>query len=164
MIAMPDAIREGQESVWRYPRPAVAERCSNALKIVHRGIVIAQTRAGIRTLETSHPPNFYFPRSDIAMSMLKPSLRRSYCEWKGQARYFDVEIAGESLRDVAWTYPDPTPSFAILKDCVAFYAGPFDACFVDEERVTPQAGVFYGGWITSRVAGPFKGGPGSAGW
>jgi hypothetical protein len=30
--------------------------------------------------------------------------------------------------------------------------------------VTPQPGRFYGGWITSNVAGPFKGGPGTRGW
>jgi hypothetical protein len=30
--------------------------------------------------------------------------------------------------------------------------------------VIPQPGGFYGGWITSDLAGPFKGVPGSMGW
>jgi uncharacterized protein (DUF427 family) len=166
MSVKPDPVGEGQESVWRYPRPAIAQKCASALRIVHRGVVVAETRACVRTLETSHPPTYYFPPSDVAASLLvlKPSPRRSLCEWKGQARYFDVEILGETLREVAWSYPDPSPDFAMLKDHVAFYARPFEACFVDGERATPQPGGFYGGWITSRVAGPFKGAPGSAGW
>ena len=52
----------------------------------------------------------------------------------------------------------------ILRDHVAFYAAHFDQCTVDGEEVIPQAGPFYGGWITARLAGPFKGGPGSEGW
>jgi imidazolonepropionase-like amidohydrolase len=32
------------------------------------------------------------------------------------------------------------------------------------EGVTPQPGGFYGSWITRDIVGPFKGGPGSAGW
>lgn len=39
-----------------------------------------------------------------------------------------------------------------------------DGCFVDGERVRPQPGNFYGGWITADVVGPFKGEPGSRGW
>ena len=52
----------------------------------------------------------------------------------------------------------------MLRDHIAFYAGPIDACFVNGEQVTPQPGGFYGGWITSAVAGPFKGPPGTQFW
>ena len=69
----------------------------------------------------------------------------------------------QTLRDVAWSYPDPNPAFRSLRDHVAFYAWPFDGCFVDE-RVMPQPGNFYGGWISSDVAGPFMGAPGSRFW
>ena len=51
-----------------------------------------------------------------------------------------------------------------LARTVAFYAHYMDACYVDDELVTPQDGGFYGGWITSRVVGPFKGSPGTRGW
>jgi uncharacterized protein (DUF427 family) len=115
-------------------------------------------------LETSHPPSYYFPPEDIAPFVLRPSRRRSFCEWKGEAIYFDVLVHGETLRDVAWSYPDPNPAFISLRDHVAFYAGPFDSCFVDDERVTPQPGHFYGGWISPDVVGPFKGVPGSNFW
>ncbi len=160
----PDPIRPGQESVWNYPRPALAEPVARHIRIEHRGIVVADTSAAIRTIETSHPPTYYLPQSDILMTALRCSRRRSFCEWKGQATYYDVEIAGEILRDIAWSYPVPTPAFACLRDHVAFYAAPFDICLIDGERVLPQPGGFYGGWITSDLVGPFKGPPGTRGW
>ncbi len=163
-MVVPDPAMPGQESVWDYPRPAVAERCDHHLKIVHRGVVLAQTRRGIRTLETSHPPSYYFPRDDIAMDHLAASSRSSVCEWKGRATYFHVAIGGDMFADVGWSYPAPKDDFHLLQHHVAFYAGPFEDCFVDGEKVVAQPGSFYGGWITSLVAGPFKGTPGSMFW
>lgn len=163
MRPTPDPVRDGQESVWAYPRPAIAEPTAKHLRIVHRSVIVAETRRGIRTLETSHPPSYYFPRENVRAE-LRLTAQRSLCEWKGEAIYFDVIVAGEVLRSVGWSYPRPTAPFAALKDHIAFYPGAFDACFVDGERVTPQAGGFYGGWITSDLTGPFKGGPGSNFW
>jgi len=164
MRPTPDPALPGQESVWAYPRPACAEATSRHLEIVHKGVVIADTRAAIRTLETSHPPSYYVPPTDIAMARLKRTARRSFCEWKGAAIYFDVVVGSETLRDVAWSYPDPTATFAALKDYIAFYPAPFEACRIDGEQVRSQPGGFYGGWITGDLAGPFKGGPGSNFW
>ena len=76
MNAIPDSTRPGQESVWSYPRPAVAEPSQRRLQIAHCNLIIADTRKGIRTLETSHPPSYYFPPNDIAPFVLKPSRRR----------------------------------------------------------------------------------------
>jgi uncharacterized protein (DUF427 family) len=160
----PDPIIAGQESVWQFPRPASAQQTSMHLKIEHRGVTLAETRRGVRTLETSHPPSYYFPREDVVMAFLLPSANRSFCEWKGDATYFDVAVKGEILRDIAWTYQQPTAPFTILRDHIAFYAAPFDGCYVDGEKAIPQPGGFYGGWITSKLAGPFKGIPGSRFW
>jgi Domain of unknown function (DUF427) len=88
----------------------------------------------------------------------------SVCEFKGRAHYFTVRGGGRIEPDAAWGYDDPSPGFEAIAGHVAFYAGRMDACFVGGERVTPQPGGFYGGWITSNVAGPFKGGPGTRGW
>ncbi|WP_288414855.1 DUF427 domain-containing protein [uncultured Novosphingobium sp.] len=159
-----DPVAAGQESVWDYPRPAVAQLSDRHVRIAHRGIVVAETRQAVRTLETSHPPTWYLPPHAITPGLLIPSGRRSFCEWKGEARYWHVRIGSEELRDVAWSYPQPTASFAILRDHVAFYAAPFDHCTIDGEQVRPQPGGFYGGWITSDLAGPFKGIEGSMGW
>ncbi|MBO6767617.1 MAG: DUF427 domain-containing protein [Erythrobacter sp.] len=157
-------MAEGQESVWDYPRPAIAEPTDRHIVIRHRGVTLADTRKAWRTLETSHPPTYYLPQADIAMDLLSTNTRRSLCEWKGQARYWDVRIAGETLEAVGWDYPDPTPGFSGIAGHIAFYPEPFDTCLVDGERAAPQPGGFYGGWITSREAGPFKGVAGSRFW
>lgn len=164
MRVAPDPVGPGQESVWAYPRPAIAEPSARRIRIEHRGRTIADTRGSIRTLETSHPPSYYIPPSDILMEAMRRSRRTSFCEWKGAAVYYDLVLDGEVLADLAWSYPSPTPAFAALRDHLAFYAAPLDGCFVDGERATPQPGGFYGGWITSDLAGPFKGVPGSRFW
>lgn len=163
-LVVPDPVGPGQESVWRYPRPAVAEAFAGRVRIAHRGIVVADTVQAVRTLETSHPPSYYVPRVDVNADVLRASARTSFCEWKGVAAYFDVVAGDEIFPDMAWSYLDPTPGFVSLAGHLAFYAAPFDDCTVDGERVTPQPGGFYGGWITSHVAGPFKGVPGSDFW
>ncbi|MDT7933383.1 MAG: DUF427 domain-containing protein [Sphingomonadaceae bacterium] len=164
MRPTPDLAGPGQESVWAYPRPAIAEPAQAHVRIEHRGYLIADTRAAIRTLETTHPPSYYIPPADIAPAVLRRAGGSSVCEWKGVAAYWDVVLGDLALSRVAWSYPDPMPAFSTLRDHVAFYAAPFDRCTVDGETVTPQPGGFYGGWITSRVAGPFKGVPGSHWW
>lgn len=102
---------------------------------------------------------FYVP-SDVRKGVLSASSRRSFCEYKGVAHYLDV--AGR--RDAAWTYSQPTATFAALKDHVAFYPARMDVCWVDDERVIAQEGDFSGSWVTSEVVGPFKGAPGTGSW
>lgn len=160
----PDPVGPNQESVWDYPRPAICEQTPRHIQIFHRGIQLVDSTSGWRTLETSHPPTYYIPTSDIAMEYLKPNPRRSLCEWKGQARYFDIVVADERIEGGAWSYPAPTASFQAIKDYVAFYPNPLDQCLVDGQQIIPQPGQFYGGWISQYEAGPFKGGPGSQFW
>jgi uncharacterized protein (DUF427 family) len=160
----PDHAGPTQESVWAYPRPPVAEITAAHIVIEHAGVIIADTRASIRTLETSHPPTYYIPRDDIAQETLRRAEGSSFCEWKGAAVYWDVVIGNIVLPRVAWSYPNPNAAFAALRHHIAFYAWPFDCCSVDGEKAVPQPGDFYGGWITSKQAGPFKGVPGSHGW
>jgi uncharacterized protein (DUF427 family) len=158
------APRSGQESVWDYPRPPRLEPVTARLAVVLGAETIAATTRGYRVLETSHPPNYYFPLDDVTPGVLERTAGESFCEFKGTAHYYSVRGGGRSEPDAAWGYDTPRALYAALDRHVAFYAGRMDACFVDGERVTPQPGGFYGGWITSAVAGPFKGGPGSRGW
>jgi uncharacterized protein (DUF427 family) len=134
------------------------------IRIEFGGVTVADTTRAYRVLETSHPPNYYLPPGDIAEGVLTRTGRGSWCEWKGEAHYFDVTAVDRTARDAAWGYDHPTPGFAPIAGFVAFYAGPMDGCFVDGERVEPQPGGFYGGWVTDSVTGPFKGVPGSDGW
>ena len=160
----PDPVGPGQESAWAYPRPPLLEPTSAHLVVVLDGVTIADTTRAYRVLETSHPPNYYFPPDDVAADVLLPAKGSSFCEWKGRAHYFTVRGGERVETEAAWAYATPSEAFAPLRDHVAFYAGRMDACFVDDELVVPQPGGFYGGWITSTVVGPFKGGPGSRGW
>jgi uncharacterized protein (DUF427 family) len=160
----PDPTGPGQESVWDYPRPPALRRCTLPIEVVLGGEVICRTSASWQVLETSHPPTYYLPRASFVAGALTPAEGSSFCEWKGAARYLDVHGGGRTASVAAWYYPAPTTSFAALADHVALYAGLMDACFVGGERVTPQPGGFYGGWITSSVTGPFKGVAGSTGW
>nr|WP_310524674.1 DUF427 domain-containing protein [Polymorphobacter sp.] len=161
----PDPKGPGQQSVWDYPRPPRLEATARRLRIVHHGVTVADTVRGLRTLETSHPPTYYFPPGDIAPGLLRPSAQRgSFCEWKGVAAYWDLVVGDAMLAGIGWSYAAPTAGFAGLRDHVAFYSAPFDGCFVDGERVRPQPGGFYGGWITADLAGPFKGVAGSQFW
>ena len=151
------------ENVWDYPRPPRAEAVSERLRILFAGTVVADTAAAIRVIETSHPPVYYLPREAFTCALI-PSERRSFCEWKGLAHYLGFGANGQESPDCAWTYPAPTAAFEAIRDHVAVYPAAMDACFVGEERVAPQPGGFYGGWVTRNIAGPFKGGPGTMGW
>ena len=71
MRPRPDPAGPGQESVWGFPRPAIAQATDAHIRIEHRGRIVAATRAAIRTLETSHPPSYYIPRADIAPGVLR---------------------------------------------------------------------------------------------
>ncbi len=150
------------ESVWDYPRPPRLERTNRRIRMVQGGVVLADTREALRVLETSHPPVYYLPPAALAKGMLERSgSRQSFCEFKGLAGYWSF-VGGR--QDVAWSYEKPTHGFAALAGHLAFYASKVDECWVDDERVVPQDGDFYGGWITSDLKGPFKGAKGTLGW
>ena len=152
------------ESVWGYPRPPRVAASTRRIRVVLGDVSVADTARALRVLETSHPPVYYIPPEDVRREYLRPSRRTSYCEFKGQASYYDLVVGEREVRDAAWYYPDPSPGYEAIRDHLAFYSGRVDAAFVDDEQVTIQPGDFYGGWITVDIEGPFKGGPGTAGW
>lgn len=160
----PDPVSVGQESVWDYPRPPRVERVDQRVVIRFGGKVIVDTADVVRVLETSHPPVYYLPVADFADGSLVPATGGSFCEFKGGARYFDVRSGETVAQRAAWNYPSPSAGYEMLAERVAVYARPMDSCEVGGETVVPQPGGFYGGWITSAIVGPFKGGPGSMGW
>ncbi|CAN5814339.1 DUF427 domain-containing protein [soil metagenome] len=134
------------------------------MRVVFGGVVIAESRRPARVLETSHPPVYYLSPEDIALEHLVRAAGSSFCEWKGNASYYDVRVGEQLAKAAAWAYRSPTAAFESIRDWVAFYPGRMDECTVDGEVVRAQAGGFYGGWITSNLIGPFKGEPGTRGW
>jgi uncharacterized protein (DUF427 family) len=162
----PDVPRsgEGHESVWDYPRPPRLERTTERLRVICAGETIADSILGYRVLETSHPPVYYIPPVDIAMQFLERAPGTSWCEFKGEAQYWSLSVGANRFYKAAWSYASPTPGFEAISEYLAFYASRVDECWVGEESVRAQEGDFYGGWITSRIVGPFKGGSGTRRW
>jgi uncharacterized protein (DUF427 family) len=154
----------GQESVWDYPRPPALEASTRRVRVELGGVVIVDTTAAWRILETSHPPTWYLPLAAFRDVALIETGRTSHCEWKGRAHYLTLAAGTRTEPDVAWMYPDPVPAYAALGDHLALYPGRMDACWIDDELVEAQPGGFYGGWITGDVVGPFKGARGTLGW
>jgi uncharacterized protein (DUF427 family) len=151
------------ESVWDYPRPPALVPSERRVRVEFGGRTIADSTRSLRVLETASPPTVYVPREDIVPGCLEPTARHTMCEWKGAASYSDVVVVGRRAKQAAWWYPDPATGFSALRDHFSFYPGRV-ACYLDDERVCPQPGEFYGGWVTSDITGPFKGEPGTLGW
>jgi uncharacterized protein (DUF427 family) len=156
----PDPAGPGQESVWNYPRPPACVASGRHVEMRLDGRLVAETTRAYRVLETSHPPTWYLPPDDVvAEGLTRSAAGATFCEWKGVATYWD--LPGHEA--VLWSYEQPTPGFAAIAGFVTGYPSQLE-CLVDGERVRPQEGGFYGGWITDDVVGPFKGGPGTWGW
>jgi uncharacterized protein (DUF427 family) len=150
--------------VWNYPRPPRLEVFHGSITVDLGGEQIASTDRGWRVLETSHPPTYYLPEAAFRDGVLRRTAGSSWCEWKGQANYYDLVTAAATAERAAWTYRAPTRGFEPLAGAIAVMAAAVGRCTVNGEQVRPQPGGFYGGWITSGVTGPFKGVPGSMGW
>ena len=167
-----DVVREpvgpGEESVWDYPRPPVIRAADNAIRIEFAGIVIAQSTRAVRVLETAGAPVYYLPPSDVDLARLEETDGYSVCEWKGAAIYYDVVAADRRAGEAAFSYLDPfddlDEGYAAIAGWIGFYPGRVDGCFVGEEKARPQPGGLYAGWITTKIKGPIKGGPGTAHW
>ena len=155
---------DGQESVWDYPRPPRVEDVPERVTITLGGVRIVDTTNAVRVLETSHPPVYYIPVTELAPTVLSPAAGDSWCEFKGRAKYLTVSSGDSIAERAAWFDPNPNPGYDALAGRVAIYPSEMDECTVAGEVVTAQEGDFYGGWITSKVVGPFKGAAGTLSW
>ena len=53
---------------------------------------------------------WYFPPSSLTTDVFAESPTEYTCHWKGEAQYYTVATAGKPRKDLAWSYPQPTPS------------------------------------------------------
>jgi uncharacterized protein (DUF427 family) len=151
--------------VWDYPRPPAVVPGDELVRVVHAGHVLAQSTRTLRVLETAHAPAYYIPAEDVDWTHLHEVGLRTVCEYKGAARYADLRLPGVApVAQVCWWYPRPTPGYEVLAGAVCFYPQRVDLCEVAGEAVTPLPSSFYGDWPTSRIAGPYKGAPGTQWW
>ncbi len=156
--------RPGQVSVWDFPRPPALLDDPRRVVVKAGSRIVAQSTRAQRLIETASPPTFYLPAEDVEMDLLVAAEGGSHCEWKGLAKYWSIVVPGQpALQAAAWSYPDPSPAFVEIAGWFSFYPGRLH-CEVAGERVRPQPGGFYGGWMTDDIAGPVKGEPGTGHW
>ena len=149
----------GEESVWDFPRPPVCELVTLPLKVFKEQRLIAETRRGVRVMETAGAPTYYLPPDDVDLAAVVFGDLSSVCEWKGLAQ--EIHVGG--LRNAGWRYVRMFPAFAELFEWISFY--PIQLrCYVGDERARAQPGGYYGGWVTANLRGPIKGAPGTAQW
>ena len=155
---------EGQESVWDYPRPPAVQPVAVTVRIELGGVVVGESKRAVRVLETASAPAIYLPQDDLRRDCLEPEPQGAVCEWKGPWVYWTVSAGGRRAPQAAWGYTHPWDGFEAIRDHLSFYPGRVDACWLGDQRVEPQPGGFYGGWVTPEIVGPMKGGPGTSGW
>ncbi len=169
----PEPAGPGEESVWDYPRPPEIRTVDFGTgplecRVVLDGRDLARSSRVLRVCETAGAPVYYFPPEDVCTETLKPTSQISVCEWKGAAVYYDIVGSVHSARNAAFAYPDPFDDLGIGFEQIAgwfgFYCARVDACFVGDEKATPQPGGVYAGWVTHHIKGPIKGAPGTSGW
>ena len=153
---------DGQESVWDYPRPPAIVDATRAVRIEHGGQPVASSTKARRVLETASPPSYYLPPGDVVEGALVPASGQSWCEWKGAASYWAL-ADDPSGTPVAFSYENPSRAFESIRGYLGFYPGRLE-CYLDDERVRPQPGGFYAGWISDDIVGPVKGEPGTGHW
>ncbi|HEX2932423.1 MAG TPA: DUF427 domain-containing protein [Candidatus Binatia bacterium] len=153
----------GQESVWDYPRPPKLVADHRRILVQRGELLIADSVETYRVLETAGPPTFYVSPRDVRVELLKRFPGTSICEWKGVATYWTIETSTSAREAIAWSYAMSQAPYGAISGYFSFYPGRVE-CFVDNERVGPQPGYFYGGWITDEIVGPWKGAPGTESW
>lgn len=147
--------KPAEEFVQNYPLPPKTEDITNYIKIIFNSTVIAETKKAKRVLEKGHAPAYYIPPEDVKREYLTPADYPSFCPWKGEASYYHLTVNGKTARYACWYYPTPKKDFESIINYLAFYPGKMDACYIDEEKVSPEPAKFYGGWVTDAIKGPF---------
>lgn len=163
-----EPVGPGEESVWDYPRPPSVVPTQDHLRVMYGDRMVAETTRALAMKETAGAPVPYFRPDDVQTDWLMSNGKVGICEWKGASVGYDLVLpSGDRVADAAWTYPDPFEDlgqgYIDTAGWFAFYPARI-ACFVGEERVRPQPGNVYGGWVTDRIKGPVKGAPGTEGW
>ncbi|WOF75777.1 DUF427 domain-containing protein [Parvibaculaceae bacterium PLY_AMNH_Bact1] len=112
-------LPEGSRTETSFQKPLAFVAAGQKITVLLDGAAIADSADVIIVHEKGHKPMLYFPRGDVAMGLATPMEQTTHCPRKGDASYF--EFAGSNGAAVAWSYEDPIPQAAVLKDYLAFY-------------------------------------------
>ena len=97
------------------------------ITVTCHGSLIADTKRALTLREGSLPPTQYIPRADVKMAALRRTTHSTHCPFKGDASYFTITVGKKTLENAVWTYEDPMPASAPIKDYVAFYREKMEA-------------------------------------
>lgn len=104
-----------------YHRVDVLES-SQHVRVVVDGQLIAETQRPLVLFESSLPPRYYIPPSDVKQHLLEPSDTTTRCAYKGRATYRSLEAGGAKGKDVAWLYDEPNPEAERIAGYLCFYS------------------------------------------
>ena len=94
---------------------------SRHVVVTFAGEVVAETRRPVVLFETGLEPRFYLPQADVRMDLWTSTDTVSHCPYKGSARYWSIEVAGQTLDDVVWGYDAPFEEARNVAGAVCFW-------------------------------------------
>ena len=106
--------------------PITIARHGKRVRVTFAGKVIADSTQALTLNEAGYPPVHYIPRTDADMSALTPTSHHTHCPYKGDASYFTISAGGRSSNNAVWSYQQPFPAMAAIKDHLAFYTSRVD--------------------------------------
>jgi uncharacterized protein (DUF427 family) len=110
--------------------PIAIEVQPKRVKIIFNGQTIAETTQALELREATLSPVQYIPRQDVAMELLKGTQHSTHCPYKGDANYFSITVDGKTAENAIWTYENPYPAVASIKDYLAFYPDRVDSLII----------------------------------
>jgi uncharacterized protein (DUF427 family) len=127
---------EEEEEVYTHPRDPNTRidilPSSRRVRIEIDGVTVADTSNGSFLFETGLPTRYYIPKTDVEMSLFKPTDTATHCPYKGTARYWTATVNGETYEDILWGYDTPLPESQKVAGLVAFYNEKVDI-YIDEK-------------------------------
>jgi len=134
-----DAWFEEREEVFVHARDPFKRidtvKSASHVQVVVNGETVADTQESVLLLEPGHPFRYYLPKADVRMEFLRPSETISRCAYKGEARYYSIEVGGKVATDVAWSYTYPTPESTKVTAMVCFFNERVDEIYVNGEAL-----------------------------
>lgn len=138
-----DAWLEEDEEVYVHPRnPYVrvdALRSSRTVRIELAGVVLAESSAPVMVFETGLPTRYYFDRTAVDLTHLRPSDTQTPCPYKGRtSAYWSVLAGGAEHADLAWSYDYPSRQLLPIAGLIAFLNEKVDVFLDGEPQPRPS--------------------------
>ena len=72
----------------------------------HGDLLLAESTAALRVIETDHVERLYFPESDVRLELFAPNDHHTICPFKGEADYWTLTAADPAVEeDWKWNIP-----------------------------------------------------------